>query len=876
MMLRETIQRMGMKALSLRFTLLLGISLALVSCSATRVEVEVEAVEDVEVEVEAVEAVEVEVEAKGEKSAWPRLQQSLPDYEKRIDQLMAKMDTKVKVGQLVMAELRYVSPSDVRKYKLGGILNGGGSWPDGSRFSKADKWVASAVDFHESSIDVGEDDPVIPVLWGTDAVHGHNNVVGATLFPHNIGLGATRNPELIERMGHAVAREVAATGIFWTFAPTITVPQNDRWGRTYEGFSEDPELVSRLGEAMILGLQGKIGKKNKMLASDRVAATAKHFVGDGGTFDGVDQGDARISESGLYQIHGRPYKEAMTNNVLTVMASFNSWNGQKLHGYKYLLTDVLKDQMGFDGFVVGDWNGHGQVNRCNNGSCAQAVNAGVDMIMVPEHWRDFFKNTLEDVRTKKISMERLDDAVRRILRVKFILGLFDKQTPKTRANAGDHSLIGHADHRAIARQAVRESLVLLKNNDKVLPLKPKTKVLVVGEHANNIGYQSGGWSVTWQGTEVSPKEFPGSTTIYEGIKQVVEKAGGEVSYSRSGRYETKPDVAIYVFGELPYAEGQGDTANLELGPSSQEKRVTILQRYKHKGIKTVAIYVGGRPLWLTKEINMADSFVAAWLPGTEGNGVADVLFCNYRKDKDCDFKGKLSFSWPKHPADFYQNVNQTGYDPLFAYGYGLNYSNRGKNMAKLEVIEAPEVRSQLGQKIFQGQGIPPFTTKLQEQGQLAIDFRKPQTTTQNEIISAKIFDYRLQEDAQNIVFAGGTLGLWRTTSVKTFDWSQDLDDGAVLIDMQVIRSDKKNPLFYSLVCGNACNGSLDLNPILKDKVGEDWFTLAVPAECIQKAGANLARVIDPVMFLTQGQWEINVSTTRFAKPGDDAEVLECD
>ena len=364
-----------------------------------------------------------------------------------IEQLIAGMTVEEKVGQVIQGDLDFISPEDVKKFKIGSVLNGGNTAPNGDKYSSVDDWKKLSKEFYDAS--PSYKGIKVPVLWGTDAVHCHNNVIGATLFPHNIGLGATGNEDLIRNIGEVIALEVLSTGVAWTFAPTIAVPQDDRWGRTYEGFSEDPILVSKLGKAFILGLQGE---NETLLDTNHVIATAKHFMGDGGTFEGIDQGNTRISEIGLRELHGYPYFDALDACAQTVMASFNSWNGQKIHGYEKLLTDILKKDMQFDGFVVGDWNGHGQVEGCSNAKCAQSFNAGVDMFMVPENWKDLLRNTIRQVKSGEISEVRLDEAVRNILTVKSRLGLFNGRVP----HEFKENYLGHPKHIALARQAVRE------------------------------------------------------------------------------------------------------------------------------------------------------------------------------------------------------------------------------------------------------------------------------------------------------------------------------------------------------------------------------------------------------------------------------------
>ncbi|HEY1033492.1 MAG TPA: glycoside hydrolase family 3 protein, partial [Pseudoxanthomonas sp.] len=536
-------------------------------------------------------------------------------------------------------------------------------------------WLALADAFYEASMDTSQGGKAIPIIFGIDAVHGQSNIVGATLFPHNIGLGAARNPELVRRIGEITALETRATGMEWTFAPTVAVPQDDRWGRTYEGYSESPEVVASYSAAVVEGLQGKVGSPD-FLDGRHVIASVKHFLGDGGTTNGKDQGDTKISEADLVRIHAAGYPPAIAAGAQTAMASFNSVNGEKMHGHRPYLTDALKGRMAFGGFVVGDWNGHGQVKGCTNTDCPATINAGLDMAMASDSWKGFYETTLAAVKAGTISQARLDDAVRRILRVKFRLGLFEAGKPSSRAVGGQFALLGAPEHRAIARQAVRESLVLLKNQGGVLPISPKQRILVAGDGANDVGKQAGGWTLNWQGTGTTRKDFPNADTIYEGIAQQAKAAGGEAILSIDGTYTQKPDVAVVVFGENPYAEFQGDLQTLAYKPGD-EADLELLKRLKAERIPVVAVFLSGRPLWMNREINASDAFVAAWLPGSEGAGIADVLLRKPDGSVQHDFKGKLSFSWPRTAVQYANNVGQAGYDPLFAFGFGLTYADKG-------------------------------------------------------------------------------------------------------------------------------------------------------------------------------------------------------
>ena len=602
---------------------------------------------------------------------WPKVSSPITldrSIEYDIDALLAKMTLEQKVGQMIQAEIKSISPDDAAKYHIGSILNGGGSWPTDKANGPLGAWLSLANLFYGASMDTGDDRLAIPIIWGTDAVHGHNNVIGATVFPHNIGLGAANNPDLMRDIGTITAREVAMTGIDWTFAPTVAVAKDIRWGRTYESYSQDPKIVANLGKEIIIGLQGHPALDN-FLSQQKVVVTAKHFIGDGGTTAGDDQGETTLSEDALFREHGQGYVQALGVGAQTVMASFNSWNGDKIHGSRYLLTDVLKDKMGFDGFVVGDWNGHAQIPGCTESSCPQAINAGVDLIMVPTAWKQFLENTIKQVKSGQISTARIDDAVRRILRVKMRAGMFEDGKPSDHELAGRAKLLGHPDHRAIARQAVRESLVLLKNDD-VLPVKAGSKVMVVGEGSDNLAFQSGGWTVTWQGRDldngiINPRDYyKGHTSILDGFKDAVKSAGGNVETNA----EATADLAIVVFGEAPYAEFEGDIEAENLN-FSDDKNMRLIQSLKARNIPVVTVFLSGRPRGVDAAIEASDAFVAAWLPGSEGAGIADVLVSDENNRNKYDFEGRLPFDWPSSGI-----TDAAPSTTKYKLGYGLSYS----------------------------------------------------------------------------------------------------------------------------------------------------------------------------------------------------------
>jgi beta-glucosidase len=579
-------------------------------------------------------------------AAAPYQDASLPTAT-RVADLLGRMTLDDKIGQMTQAERAVVTPADLTTYRLGSVLSGGGSAPTPNT-------TAAWADLYDGLQRGALATPLqIPMLYGVDAVHGNNNALGATIFPHNIGLGATRDPQLAQDVGRAVAEEVSATGVDWTFAPCMCNVRDDRWGRTYESFSEDPAITSSMA-TIVTGFQGE-----QLGGPASILATAKHFVGDGGTTGGKDQGNTQLSEAELRAIHLPPFQAAIAKGVGSIMVSFSSWNGAKMHGNRYLLTDVLKGELGFTGFVVTDWAGIDQLDGAPGFTAqevATAINAGVDMVMVPNDYQTFLADLRQDVNNGAIPQSRVDDAVRRILTKKFELGLFEHPF----ADRSYASTVGSAAHRALARKAVQESQVVLKNSG-LLPLATTGgKVCVAGKNANDIGNQSGGWTLTWQGA--SGSTVPG-TTIYQGIAQVL--AGGRAtSFAADGsNVDGSCSVAVAVVGETPYAEGQGDRPN---GLPLDATDTALFQRLRSTGVPTVAVLVSGRPLDISGILPGVSAFDAAWLPGSEGAGVADVLFGKVAPT------GKLPVSWPASATQEPINAGD-GQTPLFALGAGLTW-----------------------------------------------------------------------------------------------------------------------------------------------------------------------------------------------------------
>ena len=579
----------------------------------------------------------------------------LSSYDAQVKPLLAKMTLDEKIGQMTQPEQNELKDlAEIEQYSFGSLFSGGSSDPKEGNSLQAWTDLYDRLQAHTQKSRLK-----IPILYGIDAVHGHNNVLGAVIFPHNVGLGCTRNPALIEKVQRITAEEVRATGIQWAFGPCVTVPQDIRWGRTYEGFSEDPKLVRELAGPAVRGFQG-----SSLADPLGLLACAKHYIGDGGTTfgstrTGLDQGDTRVDEATLRRVHLQGYITAIEAGVGTIMPSYSSWNGVKCSASKQLLTDILKNELKFEGFLISDYNALDQINRDFKEAVATSINAGMDMVMVPQRYKEYMTDLKVLVDEGKVPMSRIDDAVTRILRVKFAMGLMDEK----RSQLADRKLwksFGSPEHRAVARQAVQESLVLLKNQGKALPLSKKAaRIHVAGRNADDIGNQCGGWTIDWQGK--SGDVTPGGTTVLAAIKNTAK--GAQVTYSKDGSGAAGATIGVVVVGETPYAEMRGDAKDLALAAED----VAAVKAMKGAGIPVVVIVFSGRPLILGDVLDQADAVVAAWLPGTEGQGVADVLF------GDAKFKGKLSYSWPKSMDQLPVNVNTPGKEPLFKYGYGLTY-----------------------------------------------------------------------------------------------------------------------------------------------------------------------------------------------------------
>lgn len=813
-------------------------------------------------------------------SNWPAVASPIkkdPMIEARIAGIVAGMTLAQKVGQMTQAEIQFLKPDEVRQYYLGSVLNGGGSWPAANKRSTVTDWVVLADQFHDASMQTDMKVPV-PLIWGTDAVHGHNNVMGATLFPHNIGLGATHDAALVHDVAVTVGKAVRATGIHWVFGPTLAVAQDDRWGRTYESFSEDPAVVRRLGFAYVNGLQHQFG------GDDSVVATAKHFIGDGATDQGKDQGVAKIDLATMINTHAQGYLGAIEAGVQTVMASFNSWNdiaGRRDYGTMHgstLLTELLKEKWGFDGFVVTDWNGIKQVPGCSNTGCAHAINAGIDMVMVPEDWKAFIGNTIAQVERGEIPMSRIDDAVSRILRVKIRAGLFERK-PSQNANAGRPEMLLARD---LAREAVRKSVVLLKNNQNFLPLKRSGRYLVVGKSANSIAHQTGGWSLSWQGTTNSNSDFPYGDTILAGIREVVGGDNVVFSANGSGIDPGAFDAVIAVIGENPYAEMLGD-----IGPSGTlhhgsryPEDLRVLNKIVAAGKPVVTVFIAGRPLYVNDIINQSDAFVMAWLPGTEGKGVADVLF---RKADNTapEILGRLPFSWPREACQTPLNFQQSDYAPLFPLGYGLTYQQM-KSVGSLEhSVPQRGCGNALVTPIFNQSPREPFqlfvSTQDDDRDAVTLDIDPNVSVALPSVhpaIHIQTAQINTQQDAKRVTWSGRGKVVARAPEAGLLAMHANADS-TLEFDMLIHRMPDER-VVVGMACDSGCLAQIDMTDWLRThRVGVP-FMVKIPLGCFIAKGADMAQLVSPFMVKTGKAFEASFTNINLlTNAAKDADALRC-
>lgn len=850
---------------------------------------------------------------------WPQISSQIEtdnNIEAEIATILSQMTLEEKVGQMIQPDLRDVTPKEVKEYHLGSLLNGGGGWPNKDKYATAQDWAKEADKYWLANEEYWAERKIrIPFIWATDAVHGHNNVYRATVFPHNIGLGATRNPDLIEQIGEATAQEIVATGLDWTFAPTVATPRDYRWGRVYEGYSEDPSIVYAYAGRMVKGLQGN---SQDLKTDHKVISNVKHWVGDGGTKDGEDRGENLYTEEYLRNIHAAGYFSGLEAGAQVVMTSFNSWHNNanydeaqtkdynhKLHGSRYMVNDVLKDKMGFDGLVVTDWNGHQEINGCTSNNCPAVVNAGNDILMVTSRsdWQAMYHNIIDQVADGTIPMTRIDDAVTRILRVKMRANLWEKPQPSQRTFAGDDSQLGKDEHRALARQAVSESLVLLKNEEQLLPLAKDKQILIAGSAIDDITKQTGGWSLTWQGNgNTIEDDFPGATTMKMAIKDVVGSDNVITELSEA----TQDTIAIVVIGEDPYAEMFGDikanqTLEFSSIKNSYQADLKKIKELSEAGLKVVTVFYSGRPLYVNEEINHSDAFVAAWLPGTEAGGITDVIF----KDGN-DFTGRLSYSWPMMKCSTSINAvpkNLTkGYvtpeteqdisgehAPLFPFGFGLRYTNPisanfEHNLSNLPLdpreygcgMDAPDDgKATINLEVFGKDSSNEFVPRIASNGngwngvEVASD---GQTAIDGLVINRINKDH--QRDALNLEFTGTQASqlYLQTDDAKTVDKNAYLNaDSTLQFDVRT-HTDIDEGLELSMHCDWPCLGKVQIAPAMPEP-DEGWTTVKLPLTCLEESGMSFPILNTAFLIYSNGgkeRMEMDIANIRFVPRSLDA------
>lgn len=848
-----------MRVKSIRMTLLGASLLACLSCTGQK-------------DAETPPAAAAAADASAALKDWPALTSRFakdPAIEARVAEILASMTLEQKVGQMVQPEIKSITPDEVRRYYIGSVLNGGGSWPAKNKHASVQDWVALADAYYDASMGTDAKIPV-PVIWGTDAVHGHSNVHGATIFPHNIGLGAAHDVELIERIAEATGQSTRATGVTWTFAPTVAVAQNARWGRTYESYSSQPALIREYAAAYVKGMQGLLDKDGN------VVATAKHFIGDGATDGGKDQGNALVTQAQMINVHGQGYYGAIEAGVQTVMASFNSWNDiaagtdyGKMHGSRDLLTVALKEKMGFDGFVVSDWNGIGQVPGCTDDSCAQAINAGIDMVMVPDAWKPFIANTIAQVKSGQIPQARIDDAVTRILRVKLRARLWDHKPSASQFAGKPESLV----HRELARRAVRESLVLLKNDGATLPLKKGQRVLLVGKSADSISNQTGGWSLTWQGTDNTNADFPNADSIAAGLREQLGEANVILRDSAEGVDPASYDVIVAAIGETPYAETNGDIVPSDTMAHSRRhpEDLAVLKAAGATGKPVVTVFLSGRALYANDLINLSSSFVAAWLPGTEGKGITDVLVAGEGGKPAHDFRGRLTFPWP---AGACPNADST---PQFPLDSGLRYGDT-KTLGRLPEDATASCGEATALGIFKQSDIAPFTLQMEAGGatqavgnDMNATQRWPQAKPALQVATVQV---NTQQDAKEVTWLAPARFFARNPSKNNLA-AMATARGVVQFDV-VVKQAPAKPVQFTLGCGGGCGASLDLTATFSgDAVGRKQ-TVKVPLACFGKLGADLTGVDTPFSITADAPFAAAFTNIQVvAGAADGADVVKC-
>lgn len=844
---------------------------------------------------------------------WPRLTSAIPPdpaVERRVADILGQLTLEEKVGQMIQPELAELTPEDVREYGIGSALNGAGIWPGGKRHASVQDWVDAVDGFWAASEEHWRDRPVrVPFLWATDAVHGHNNVHGATVFPHNIGLGAAGDPDLVRRIGEATAREVAATGMDWIFAPTVTTPRDRRWGRYYEGYGEDPALVHAYGRAMVEGLQGDVAA---LRTDGKVLATLKHWIADGGTANGGDRGTAHCSEEVLRDIHAQGFLAGIAAGAQSVMVSFSSWSNpanydhtpgraepynDKVHGSRYLLTDVLKDALGFDGIVISDWDAHAEVAGCSAGDAGYAINAGLDVLMIAgrEAWQSVHRTTVQYVRDGVIPLARVDDAVSRVLRVKMRAGLWDKPRPRDRALARAATpVVGCAEHRALSREAARKSLVLLKNTPGLLPLSRTARVLVTGSAADDLSKQCGGWTLTWQGDDVDRADLPDGSTLADAVRAVVGADRVTVDPALVHADPTEFDVAVVALGEDSYAEMRGtlkpwrSLAYADL-KSSYARDVEVLRRLRTAGLPAVSVFFTGRPLYCTEEMNLSHAFVAAWLPGPYAEGITDVLFAAPDGSPAHDFRGRLPSSWPRTrdsaavnripphlpgyrvPAE--ETAPEDGYTPLFPVGHGLSLHDPAPDAGPLppDVFRPspPPPPADGPLRVLDAEGTP-YRLRVGGHNTWSREDVSLTGPTRCLVVHADPVpgpDTSPPGTALRLRFTGYPAFVYAESPTGTpADLRGHLETGAHVRFRARVLERPSTALYLACHDDYPAQPGVDLAPVLREAPEGEWTTVSVPLASLAAVGTDLRHVDVPFMLYTEGTALLEIADVGWRVP----------
>ncbi|WP_308911544.1 glycoside hydrolase family 3 protein [Pseudokordiimonas caeni] len=795
-----------------------------------------------------------------------------PAIERAVNAAVARMSTDAKLAQMLQVDMRHIVPDDLRQVPFGMIRAQAGSYPEGDRNAGIVDWLSLADDFYAAATDPAGRGGRVPAFWCLEMAHGHTALKGGTIFPHNIGLGAAGEATLVRRVAMAVAAETGASGPDCVISPRLNVVEDDRSGRVYESFSEAPEIAARLGGAYVTGLQGKPGSGD-FLRGPRVVSAPRTFLGDGLAGGGQERGNISLDEHGLIDRDGVSFASGVGSGAQMLLASPARWQGIPLHGFAPLLTGVLRQGLGFDGILLGDWDAIAEVPNCMADDCVTAINAGIDMLAAGENWRRLYANMRTAFAEGRLTEARVDEAVRRILTVKARAGLLAGAKPSAR-NGADPALVGAPAHRVLAREAARKSLVLLKNNRAVLPVRAGARVLVAGEGANNPRMQTGGWTRTWQGTDTSRADLPGVNTIWEGIRTAVEAAGGTATLSEDGNAAGKFDVAILVYGEEPYAEFQGEIDTLDYSPGD-DHILNLLARLRQRGIATVSVFLSGRPLWVNPEINASDAFVAAWLPGQEGAGIADVIVAGPNSRIRHDFRGKLTFSWPKRADQYRLNRFDADYDPLFPVGYGLSYQER---RAVPQLDEGVGAASGTGTRgvFFAARPTYPYILDLIAADGTRTPFIGDWVASRDGSISARVTN-REEEgdgDALGIVFSGQAPTTIALASATPVDLSRELAAGYAMAFEWRVDNIPFGKVEVGLGCGAGCSGLVDISSFFLEAPTGEWQRTLVPLACFAEKGADLSRFTAPLMLTTSGDFALSLADVRLVKP-DAGATLEC-